>query len=293
MGKMSFPEDLERTSRTVMATRSASTREAMLFGGISDGKGGYKTYRMPTIREIASIMSFPITYQFEASNESSKYRLVGNAVCPRQSRALAVEILGNEKIDIPESFIHISGNPRPSFDLTGLKRKIKDPPVRKLTSRYYKHIPKMKVRGFRVELNNKESNFKDKDIHWSVILHQGSGKNALRCKTDNDIIKTMIDGIDGFTEFQKGIDTRFDGRVPDALSLQKAYCNIADEDFLDPAEILKEIRELIDDFFPCDRFSDRWIENNDGKIPIKRDKIPLRILAGNYALNKVVEKINP
>jgi DNA (cytosine-5)-methyltransferase 1 len=31
MGKMDFPERVNRTSRTVMATQSASTREAIIF----------------------------------------------------------------------------------------------------------------------------------------------------------------------------------------------------------------------------------------------------------------------
>jgi len=120
MGKMSFPENLERPSRTVMATMSGSTREAILFAA-NDKNGNLEGYRMPTIREIACFMSFPITYQFEAGSEGNKYRLVGNAVCPKLSAALAKAILLNEEIEPPRNFIALP-EVSPSFNLNGLKR---------------------------------------------------------------------------------------------------------------------------------------------------------------------------
>lgn len=47
MGKMSFPENLDRPARTVMATMTASAREAMILGY------GENRYRLPTVREAA------------------------------------------------------------------------------------------------------------------------------------------------------------------------------------------------------------------------------------------------
>lgn len=55
MGKMSFPENLDKPARTVMATMTASAREAMILG-YGEGR-----YRLPTVREAACMMSFPIT----------------------------------------------------------------------------------------------------------------------------------------------------------------------------------------------------------------------------------------
>jgi DNA (cytosine-5)-methyltransferase 1 len=78
-----------------MATMSASTRESMIFYAFNEN-GKNIGYRQPTIREIASFMSFPITYQFEAKSEVSKYRIVGNAVCPKLSKALAKAIKQEE-----------------------------------------------------------------------------------------------------------------------------------------------------------------------------------------------------
>ena len=91
MGKMSFPENMEKPSRTIMATMSASTREAIIYKSELNRKGDGE-YRTPTIREAAIIMGFPINYQFYG-NESTKWRLVGNAVCVQLSYALASKIL--------------------------------------------------------------------------------------------------------------------------------------------------------------------------------------------------------
>lgn len=68
MGKMSFPENLEKPARTVMATMSASSREAMILEH-KEGK-----YRLPTVREAASMMSFPIDYWFYGKTKSIKHR---------------------------------------------------------------------------------------------------------------------------------------------------------------------------------------------------------------------------
>ena len=43
-------------------------------------RNGNGKYRLPTVREAATIMGFPITFQFVGS-EYTKWRLIGNAVC--------------------------------------------------------------------------------------------------------------------------------------------------------------------------------------------------------------------
>lgn len=53
---------------------SASSREAMILRYKQD------RYRLPTVREAASMMSFPIDYRFYGSTKGIKHTLVGNAV---------------------------------------------------------------------------------------------------------------------------------------------------------------------------------------------------------------------
>ena len=86
MGKMSFPENLDKPARTVMATMTASAREAMILG-YGEGR-----YRLPTVREAACMMSFPIDYWFYGESKGVKHTLVGNAVPPKLSYAVAVAI---------------------------------------------------------------------------------------------------------------------------------------------------------------------------------------------------------
>ena len=99
MGKMSFPENLDKPSRTVMATMSASSRESMI---LDDGEGGF---RLPTVREAASMMSFPIDYRFYGSTASIKHTLVGNAVPPKLSYAIAKAIIEAESQNVPKHYI--------------------------------------------------------------------------------------------------------------------------------------------------------------------------------------------
>ncbi|MHC5791808.1 DNA cytosine methyltransferase, partial [Streptococcus pyogenes] len=88
---MSFPENMDKPSRTIMATQSASTRESIIYKSNS-GRVGDGEYRLPTIREAATIMGFPLNYQFYG-DESTKWRQVGNAVSVQLSFALAIKIL--------------------------------------------------------------------------------------------------------------------------------------------------------------------------------------------------------
>ena len=94
MGRMSFPENENRPSRTVIATRPSSTREALIYKS-EYARTGHGEYRVPTIREAATLMGYPYTYQFFGS-ESIKWKLIGNSVSPQLSAALAKAILLKE-----------------------------------------------------------------------------------------------------------------------------------------------------------------------------------------------------
>src|SRR5690606_38400275 len=90
MGKMSFPENENRPSRTITATKIGTSREAIIYES-EYPRIGNGQFRTPTVREAACIMGFPITYQF-LGGETTKWRLVGNAVCPSVARAFAKQV---------------------------------------------------------------------------------------------------------------------------------------------------------------------------------------------------------
>ena len=284
MGKMSFPENTNRPSRTIVATRSASTREAMIFSAFN-GNGDKIGYRLPTIREIASFMSFPITYQFEASNETSKYRLVGNAVCPKLSSSFAKAILINEGLEPPQKFIPLP-NMKPSIDLRGTKRKIKELRKRRFDAKFASHIPYMKIKGFRVELTNKDSDFENENIKWCCILHQGTGKNALMCRPDECNLGNIVQDIKGFEMFKKDVHKEFGVLDMDHTHLQEAYVARCESEYITPEHVLMKMKELVDKHFPDDN---AFVYNPSRMIAIDRDKVPIRIIAGMYACNYFVE----
>lgn len=98
-GKMKFPDDLDRPSRTVMATQFNASRETMAIETTYKGK---VRYRKPTVRECASLQTYPITYQFPGNTLATKYKLVGNSVPVKLSVALAKAILQIEGMKVPE-----------------------------------------------------------------------------------------------------------------------------------------------------------------------------------------------
>ncbi|MGQ7061041.1 DNA cytosine methyltransferase, partial [Bacillus cereus group sp. BceL175] len=91
MGKMAFPENKDKPARTIMATLSGSSRESMIFN-LEDSEN---RYRFPTIREVATLMSFPIDFRFYGDSDSVKYRMIGNAVTPKFSYEIAKVIRQN------------------------------------------------------------------------------------------------------------------------------------------------------------------------------------------------------
>lgn len=283
MGRMSFPENIDRPSRTIVATRSASTREAIIFKAFDEANEP-QCYRLPTIREISSFMSFPITYQFEASNENSKYRLVGNAVCPGLSSAIARSILIEEKMKIPSN-IDLIHDLMSSVDLRDTKRSKKRHYLKKPDSKFAIHIPYMKIRGFRVELSNVDSDFRRGDVVWSCILHQGSGKNALKCRSDACDINGFLKKIPHAREFKKDVQHEFKKMSMTHSDLQKAYISMCESSSLTPYNVLEVIKGIVDRHFPS---NDAVVDNSNRMIKIDRDQIPERIVAGLYACDYFV-----
>jgi len=283
MGIMSFPENTRKPSRTVMATRSASTRESMILEAIKDNKK--IGYRLPTIREISSLMSFPITYQFEVMGESTKYTLVGNAVCPKLSAAFAKAIQMKEGREIPEVHFPIR---KTNFDLTGSKRIIKQPRNKRFDSKYARHIPYMKIRSFRVDLTNIESNFIEKKIKWSCVVHQGSGKKATKCNANKCNIEDLVNDLPNIEEFKKDVEKTFSELQNTHLQLHDSYIYVRSKS-LSPDEVLEKIRNLILKYY---KNNDSLVNNEKRHIKIERDLVPLKIAVGLYACDFFVRHLS-
>ncbi len=169
MGKMSFPENMDKPSRTIMATQSASTREAILYKSGYNRKGDGE-YRLPTIREAACIMGYPLDYQF-FGDESTKWRQIGNAVCVQLSFALAIKILELIKApQLPAKTIDKDINQFNYLDNKQIKG-FDNPPTRNEKA-LFRQFP-IKSGNMTVDLTNK---INGEIGNWGVIAHAGTGK---------------------------------------------------------------------------------------------------------------------
>lgn len=289
MGKMDFPERTNRTCRTVMATQSASTREAIIFGATKDDNGEWKDYRLPTIREISSFMGFPINYQFQGSSDSTKYKLVGNAVCPPMSSAIASAILKKEKIKDP-GFLPLKPKDFADYNLNGKKKKEKIEKPKKINAKYYRHIPYLKIASLRVELSNKESDFDNEIYKWTCKLHYGSGKNALVSNVELEKIVEEIESYDNFNSFKKDLN-KILKNVKDSEEMQKKLCLISNSKHYGPDELLIEIRKVLDKNYPDEEYGETTLEIGN-KFNLKKVDIPVKIVMGYYALKKAVDGLN-
>ena len=293
MGKMDFPDRLNRLCRTIMATEAYSSREAIIFP-----KEGTDKVRAPTIREISCLMGFPINYQFVGNNTTTKHKQIGNAVCVHLSKALAEAIKKDMKISLTRkprenkiANINLNGS-EPLF----LNKTFNN--VRKMNSKFSRHVPEIKIDSLRVELDNLESDFETEKYKWNCYLHKGSGKkSAQKCKLNNDIIKKVIEKDENFKDLENFIEEVIKPNINNSILFQIKNCNIEDDrEHYSPEYILDEISKKIKSFEI----------SNDEKIEVKElDKLlkykptqknsnnsyPKNIIYSLYLTNSVVSHI--
>lgn len=285
MGKVQFPEDFNKPSRTV-TTQTGYSRESLIYkdetGRVGDGE-----YREPTIREIASIMSFPISYQFSGS-ENQKRKLVGNAVCPLLSYNIALSTLKyidnrkkipSIKFSIPShSFINLN---------TYQKKLFNRQPVRKHNSKFRRCI--FKKDGIGINLSNfnivKSEVVKGK---WYFSLLLGYKTDNSVCLNEYRFKKIQNKILKGSTalSFLKDFIVFLEAQDLDAKTLQSLYeRKSAHNQFLCPDKIFEQLENIILKNFN----RDEYIDCSD--LPFLSKKKVLRVqLYAIYCLS-IIEKI--
>lgn len=296
MGRMSFPEDESRTCRTVMATRSASTREALIFKSeyerVGDGE-----FRLPTIREIATLMGFPYSYQFVGS-EGTKWRLIGNAVCPHMSAALArsirqkvfgTRILGRAEID----FASLESNYQRVNNLNAPgKKDFSKPPKRNSGAKFRQHP--FKAGNMTVALMNYLPDRKEAPgKRWYAVLYFGSGKtySAFPIKKEELVFldEYIRERIPNGRQFQKDVINELIHRVGSADTLQWMYETNQESsaDSLKPSDIVVEINSFVKKHQTVFDVIENFKLNGFSK-----QKMPVSQLFAAWALSLTSAKIN-
>jgi DNA (cytosine-5)-methyltransferase 1 len=287
MGKMSFPENDNKPSRTITATKIANSRESIIYKceikRVGDGE-----YRLPTVREAAVIMGFPITYQF-LGTESNKWRLVGNAVCCSVSRAFAKSILESLKISIPNTIItNIKIDKKNLINLNTFKLKSFDkPPIKNNGSRFRRHA--LKEGNLTVTLSNYdiEKNLKFSDGKWYTSIQYGTGKGFPIQKIKDNYFKnieSILQELKGGKDFLKYINNGFSQRIGNTRELQSLYeQQKSSRKYTEPTELVDLVNKIIE------KLNIEKIDFDQKKYKIfkYKEKIPVKQLFALYAINKI------
>lgn len=284
MGKMSFPEDLNKPSRTIMATMSCSSRESIIYPYIPDEN----RYRVPTVREIGCIMSYPLDYRFYGKSKSLKYMLVGNSVPPLMSFAIAKSIAQVNQLHIPQKYIPIQfdNNALDNFiNLNSDKFSLNIEKPKRANALFKYHIPYLIINTYRVELTNYHSNFETLDFKWNVEIHKSQGPRAM-------VFVPKIENIHLEEELIKKIDnfiSALSEKLVNYNQFQKIHCmtelDIKNKDLIGPYELLDLIKKFTEEVLHEDDFEVRL------KVNEKLIDLPKPIALGYRVLKEITQKM--
>jgi len=291
MGRMSFPENENKPSRTVTATNIGTSREAIIYSSeynrVGDGE-----YRVPTVREMASLMGFPITYQFLGGSETSKCRLVGNAVCPSVSRALAK--LARQELALDELTIPLVSR---NCNVDGVKnlntfseKKFDKPPIKKPGSRFRRHP--FKYGNITVTLSNYDVTNSKPSNKWITSVQYGNGEGYPSKNYDDGYymqIEPLLEKFEGGKKFIEIINNGFSEKVAKSEELQKMYeQQKSNNQYIEPTQLVEEIGRIIEKI----SFYSLNFKQNGLIIFDKKRVIPKKQFMALYAINKICSITN-
>mgnify|MGYP000262077964 CR=1 FL=1 len=291
MGRMSFPENIDNPSRTITATKITNSRESIIYKSEIKRKGDGE-YRLPTVREAALIMGFPITYQFLGS-ENTKWRLVGNAVCCPVSRALAKTVIETLKLEKPNELI-VDTKPKLEGvkNLNNYKRKKFDkPPIKKKGARFRRHPIKdgnltVTLSNYDIDQNSKTKN------KWFTSIQYGTGEGFPTQKIKDgyfEEIEELIKKFKSGKKFLNIINNGFSEKIGNKSELQEMYeKQVPINNLEQPTELVDQIQEILDKV----KCPDILFEQNDTIIFKEKNKVPLKQLFSLYAINKISSTAN-
>ena len=286
MGKMHFPENELNPSRTITATKIRTSREAIIyrseFDRIGDGE-----FRIPTVREAASLMGFPITFQFMGS-EGIKWRLVGNAVCPSVSCSFAKQLRIELKLKpIEEPIVQTMANLKNVNNLNNYSEKtFNNLPRRKRNSRFRRHP--FKDGNLTITLSNYDIKKNEKEISiWRTSVQYGNGEGFPTYNYSDGMFKELESLIKKCKAGEKFLDIINNGiseKIGSSAKLQAMYENQkSNNSLLEPTELIEEIANIIDTL----TINNEEFVQNDKVIFKNKKVIPIKQLFALYAINKI------
>jgi DNA (cytosine-5)-methyltransferase 1 len=272
MGKMAFPDRLDRPARTVVATQLG--RETLVVVNEDSGKGGY---RRLSVRECATLQTFPITYHFAGRTIGSRYHQAGDAVPPMFSFAIAKAILAHEGRVVPGA--PLLGTPQtvPAPAAPAIRRS-RSETVLPWNKRFARIVPGKEIRGCRVEFNNLNLASPSNDsnaITWQATLHVGELKGNVRkaAVTVEDALWELAGlviwhgraGHQGVWAFLDRLEREFSELHMTGHLLQEIYTRRTPGE--GPRALTDRLSACVNAHFPASTFAKKKVSRS-GRIPI-------------------------
>lgn len=237
---MSFPDDTDRPSRTVTATSTRISRESIV---ISSGSG----FRRPTVRESASIQSFPIGYQFYGDSHADKIKMIGNAFPPLATFYIGHAILGTSVSSLPEPSEGIK-NFRPPAEMPKMTSPQKPSKKYSPGRKFRAAVPGLRFKsGVRFELSNSPA--------WSVKFFYGNSKDIREISLGQELLDKMemAPGVGRLVARANNSLVEVGGILncsrPDGL--QSAW-NHSSDDYTHPYDLVDSIGNVVKNFLEKD-----------------------------------------
>ena len=193
---MSFPDRLDRPSRTVTALCTRVSRESII---VQDSKNNI---RRLTVRERGCIQSFPINYQFFSKTYAGKIKMIGNAIPPLLTFYIAQSMQG-----IPLDQLTFAKQVEKERLVLGTEMAVSHRPDNEGNKFSKTRSFRMALTGLRFgsgvrfELKN-EFDKATHDVKWHFNFFYGNSKNIKKHNLDRELFFKTIKAIDLFDDEQ-------------------------------------------------------------------------------------------
>lgn len=258
MGRMAFPDELNRPARTVVATQLG--RETLVLNA-GNGK-----VRRATVRECATIQSFPITYQFAGNTMSSRYRQAGDAVPPVLSYSIA-KLIADDKQGLPVLRDWIDELASECLPSKKKRKEFTYKPLRK----FAQMIPGKEIRGQRVEFDNLNLSrglSRSDGAIWEARIHLGEGKAVARAfpvefdeafQVANDVFSAMdCEARDSWRELCHKLSTAVERFTATEAELQEVWAR-NEKNQHSPDAYCQVIADCVNEHFPAEKYTNRRV----------------------------------
>lgn len=277
MGKMDFPDNLERPARTVVGLQMG--RETLVI------QDSIKNYRRATIRECAIIQTFPINFQFSGTTIGSRYKQVGNAVPPLLTNVIANEVL--RSCGLPDNQCRFVGPPPfPKCIKTKEKKRVVDYSRPRVI-----HFPGKEVRGTRLEIVSELG----KSISWKLLLHIGEGKG------NRQVIDVSTKELQRFVTRQLNIvSAEYGNKISKVKKdVDSIICPKAEvihkqlhDTYGEMPDFISKAISVLDTYFERSKFSEINIDLADHRDYFGKNFMRVRMLVSILIAQTLVKKLN-